>query len=228
MQYLDSISSILFNVILLSTLLIVVKYIYVTYFFLYKKKSLVKANAMISTYKLRLKTKVAHRFNSFKAEKSELYSLVTPIAKKIMELSFDKAEDYGILFSSILEITDLLGLNSVLTGHQSFITENHVLSVAPEYHLTKLAYEKAFEFDRDILIYLIEIKLVTDEYIKLAADYNHYTEFESNVKKITHIPGPIEINSFDILLEVYHQFKSEAAIMRSLQNDQNGDLRKSG
>ncbi|MGZ3691326.1 MAG: hypothetical protein ACXVAX_07470 [Pseudobdellovibrio sp.] len=229
-QYLDSISSILFNVILLSTLLIVVKYIYVTYFFLYKKKQLITTNSMISAYKLKLKTKVAARFASFNGDKSELYSILKPIEKKIMELSFDKAEDYTTLFNSILEITDLVGLNSVITGKQNFITENHTLSVAPEYHLTKTAYEKAFEFDKDVMIFIIEIKQSTDEYLRLAAEYNHYTEFESNVKKIMNLPEPIEIASFPILLDVYNQFKSEIAIMRSLQEQGSelNDLKKSG
>ena len=211
---------IFFNAMLVATALLVIKYGYAAYFFITRRNEMTVLASLISHFKLRLRTKLKHRFNSQGIHgTSELKAIIEPIADQMALLDFVDNKDYQKLLTGISDIIQAIDVNEILEGDQKIHMNSNQLNLAPEAQMMKKSYEAVFEFDKDIVYFIVEICKLTEQYIILANQYNHYTKYEKQIKKITDIPEKIEIQSFNILEDIYNGYKKELELMKSLGND---------
>ncbi|MCC2678744.1 MAG: hypothetical protein K0R29_1320 [Pseudobdellovibrio sp.] len=221
MNMLESVSSIIQYTIIGTGVLVALKYGYVTLFFVVRKNQITILNASISNYKLRLKTKINQKFGSFKLYgESEVKTNIEKTVEEILQLQFNEATDYEKLVTGISSINETSGLEKIIIGTAQVKELSGEAILAPEMAAFRKSYENVFNFDKDILIFTVEICKLTNQLVDLIEEYNKFAKNERKVKPFTDIPAKIEIPAFFLLEDLAKRYQEEIAVMKSLSGKQ--------
>lgn len=221
MNMLESVSSIIQYTIVGTGVLLAIKFGYVTFFFVVRKNQITVLNASISNFRLRLKTKINQKLGSFKLYgESELKSTLSETIEEILGLQFDDAEDYQKLILGIAKINETSDLENIISGVENVKKLSSESILAPELAAFRKSYEDVFKFDKDILIFTVEICKLTNQLVDLVEEYNKYSKNERKVKPITDVPKKIDISAFFLLEELCTRHHEELAVMKALNQGQ--------
>ena len=222
MDFLNSVFEVIMEAFFWGLGLLFVKSIFTSYFFSLKKKEILKIRAQIATAKLKLRNKLNLRYNdNSKFGSSDLKTIVQPLAEQITNFQFDRTEDYQLLLNTMIEINNAMRTNELLVGLEMQVNEPPKFSIAPELEAVRNAYSEIFEFDRDLVCFIVEIKNFTDQLIKRATEFNRLAKMESSAIKGVEVPEPVRIEHFNILEQFYSGYK--ASLESKLTDDGNND-----
>jgi hypothetical protein len=204
-----------------TAVLMALKFAYSTYFFVIRKNEITLLTAHISNYRLRLKTKLRQRLGAYQSAygNSELKTALSDTVDELMSLEFNDPSDYNKLIYGIAQINQTYDLESILNGTDSIRKTTSDSIIAPEFVATKKALEAIFEFDKDISIFTVEIRKLTDEIIAKIEQYNNFAKHETRYKKITDVPARVDLQGFFILEELCKQHREEVLVMISLDKN---------
>jgi hypothetical protein len=179
-----------------------------------RKSKLNQTNSKISALKLKLKSRVNQKLNTLDSIILNSSSVTLKnIISDIRAIEFNNSEDYENLISKITEIVVTIrserSLNSTAPEPESDDTPKDISdSISPELDLIRQNCQDVFEFDNGVVIIVIEIKHLTDFYIKLAKDFNQFIDKKKKEDKLKFIPEPISIENLHVLEEIYNRQKS--------------------
>lgn len=210
MSFVDSLLPVLMNMLYIGIALVTIRYMYMGYFFIIRKNELVYLRSQISALKLKLRGRLAQKLNATQASGvSELKTSVNKIFDEIRTLEFVQSSDYQMLINKIMEINEAYELHNILHKNKDVeVAPAADNSIAPEFDMIRQKCEAVFEFDPDLVSIVIDIAKFTDEFIKRAHDYNHYTVHEKSIPQIKDIPEKIQIEHFFIYEDLYKQHKA--------------------
>lgn len=219
MSFVDTLFPVLMNMLYVGIALVSIRYLYIGYFFIIRKNELVYIRSQISALKLKLRGRLAHKLNATQATGvSELKTTVNKILEEIRVLEFVQPGDYQKLINKIIEINNANETQNMLRKNKNAVTQQGIgNSIAPEFDMIRQTCEAVFEFEPDLICLVVEIAKFTDQYIKRAHDYNHYTVHEKKIPKIGDIPEKIHLEHFYAFEDLYKQHKAvlEAKISQS-------------
>jgi hypothetical protein len=221
---LESVFSALEYAMVCAAALMAFKFAYSTYFFVIRKNEITILTASISNYKLRLKSKIRQRLGAYESYgTSDLKTALSETIDELLGLEFNEGTDYQKLILGIAQITQTYTIDNFIKGTE-FIKKTTADSIiAPEFTATKKALEAVFEFDKDISIFTVEIRKLTEELLTKIEQYNNFAKHESRYKKITDLPSRIEIPTFFILEELCKKHLEELSVLRSLKRQSDSD-----
>lgn len=230
MQIFEILAPILLNTAYVIAAFFVAKYAFVSYFFAIHKNEITSLSSQISSLKLKLKTRLTHKFNNVKTfGNEEITAVVEPLVNEIKQLDFQKPEDYQVLLTKMIEIIEEIKAEELLLSKKTHLSQNSLSSsVAPELDLLKKTYTDLFEFDKGIIAIVIEVYKLHADYIKALRDYNKYADLEKNQKLNEKIPDPILIENFYLLEDIYEKYKKELKEQNKSESDFNDEADKSG
>jgi len=218
---LESVSSIIQYTIVCTGILVALKYGYVSLFFVVRKNQITILNAGIANYRLRLKTKINQKLGSFRLYgESELKSKLKETIDEILNLDFTKAADYEKLILGIAKINQTSDLESIISGDGSVKKLSSESILAPELATFRKSYDDVFKFDKDIIIFTVEICKLTNDLVTCVDEYNKFTKNERKIKPIADVPQRIEIPAYFLLEELCLRHQEEIAVMKSLAKEQ--------
>lgn len=211
MQIFEILAPILLNTVYVIAAFFIAKYVFVTYFFAIHKNEITSLSSQISSLKLKLKTRLTHKFNNFQSfGNDEMAAVTLPLVNGIKELGFQQSEDYQLLIAKMIQIIKEIKTEEVLLSKNSSVNKSEAnSSVAPELDLLKKTYSDLFEFDKGIVAIIIEICHLHSDYLKALRDYNKYADLEKNKKLSEKIPDPILIENFYLLEDIYNKYKKD-------------------
>jgi hypothetical protein len=217
------------NPIILSTAYIIAafliaKHIFVSYFFILHKNKITKLSSQISNLKLKLKTRLVHKFNNVaNFGNDEITAVILPLIVEIKELEFRKPEDYQLLIAKMIEIIEKIKREEQLLSIKPILEESEVnSSIAPELDLLRTTYSDLFEFDKGIMAIIIEIYLLHSIYVSALRQYNKYAALEKNKKLSEEVPEPILIENFYLLEDIYNKYKKDLNPQSQSDSDAKG------
>ena len=229
MQIFEILTPILLNTLYLVVAFFVAKQAFVSYFFAKHKNAITSLSSQISSLKLKLKTRITHKFNNVNSfGNDEITSVIMPLVNDIKDIDFKKSEDYQHLIAKMINIVEEIKaeeqlLNKKISEHKNELSS----SVAPELDLLKKTYADLFEFDKGIVAIVIEIYKLHADYIKALRDYEKYAELEKNQKLVDKIPEPITIENFYLLEDLYTKYKKDLKEANKPENDEHLDTNQS-
>ena len=213
MQFLEIIEPILKYTAFAAVSVYTTKIFVTGYLITSKKAKLTYTNSRISSLKLKLKTRLNQKLNTIDSLISNDSGVtLEKIVSEIRELDFNNSEHYATLISKISEIVVTVRSEKALNLPRSENQTSEAAvtasdSISPELDLLRQTCRDVYEFDRGVIISVIEIKHLTDTYIKLALEFNLYVENEKKEEKIKSIPEPIVVESLHLLEEIYSRQK---------------------
>ncbi|MBY0451973.1 MAG: hypothetical protein K2P92_02985, partial [Bdellovibrionaceae bacterium] len=209
MSFLDTLFPVLMNMLYVGMALVSIRYLYLGYFFIIRKNELVYVRSQISALKLKLRARLNQKLNATQASGvSELKTTVNKILEEIRLLDFVKTTDYQTLIYKIIEINEAYDTHNILHNKNAIVPSSTDVSIAPEFDKIRETCQAVFEFEPDLLCLIIEIAKFTEEYIKRAHDYNHFTVHEKKIPQIKDIPEKIQIEHFYVFEELYKQHRA--------------------
>lgn len=212
MQIFEILGPILLNTAYVIAAFFIAKYVFISYFFSIHKNEITSLSSQISNLKLKLKTRLTHKFNSVESfGNDEIRAVILPMVNEIKSLDFQKPEDYQTLIDNMIKVIEEIKAEELLLSKKTSLNQPELsASVAPELDLLKKTYSELFEFDKGIVAIVIEINKLHADYIKALREYNKYAELEKKQKKIIEkFPDPILIENFYLLEDIYSKYKKE-------------------
>lgn len=206
------------------TIVVALKYGYASYFFASRRKQMHRVNALISNFRLRLKAKLRKKIGSLSPYgTSELKVVLTEIISELSQLEFNDPGDYQKLIQGIAKINETVEVEDVINGDEHIKEFTADVSLVSGMETLKKSYDAVFEFDKDVVLFVVEICKLTEQYLILAEQYNRYTEYERGVKKITDLPPKIDIKGFYLLEDIYNRYRDDLTLMKSLKSESKAD-----
>lgn len=211
MQILEILTPILLNTIYVIAAFFIAKHAFVSYFFAIHKNEITNLSSQIANLKLKLKTRLTHKFNNVATfGNDEITAVIIPLVNDIKELDFQKTEDYQILITKMIEIVEEVKNEELLLSKKLTLNNSESKSsVAPELDLLKKTYSDLFEFDKGIVAIVIEIYRLHSDYLRALHEFNKYADLEKNPKLLEKTPDPILIENFFLLEDIYNKYKKD-------------------
>ena len=210
------------NTLYVIAALFVAKHAFVTYFFAIHKNQITSISSQISNLKLKLKTRITHKFNNVKNfGNDEITAVIIPLVNDVKDLDFKNPEDYQVLISKMITMVEEIKAEEQLLSKKAPSQKNEInSSVAPELDLLKKTYSDLFEFDKGIVAITIEICKLHADYIKALREYNKYADLEKSQKLVEKIPEPILIENFYLLEDIYIKYKNDLKELSKSTSDE--------
>ena len=231
MSFLDALFPVLMNMFYVGMAFVTIRYMYIGYFFIIKKNELVYIRSQISALKMKLRSRLTQKLNATQTTgASELKTAVNKILEEIRVLEFVQWSDYQTLINKIIEINSAKDTQNLLRKNKNTVVQSgDGNSVAPEFDMTRQTCEAVFDFEPDLLCFVIDIAKFTDEYIKRGQAYNRYTVHEKKIPKIDDIPEKIQLEHFYVYEDFYKQHRAvlEANLAQSRVLPRAGDTNPS-
>ena len=167
MQIIEILNPILLSTAYVIAAFLIIKHVFISYFFVLHKNKSTKLSSQISNLKLKLKRRIIQKFNNVATfGNDEITAVILPLVNEIKALEFRKPEDYQFLITKMIKIIEEITLEERLLFKKPTLNELEINpSIAPELDSIKTTYSDLFEFDKGIMAIIIEICHLHSKYL---------------------------------------------------------------